>query len=249
MSVGAALFFVELLQARQVGLGDEPESEGAGTSGGGLAATGDQHHRSTGRPARRRDADRASPVSDRLPAHQRAQHGQDLVGHPAAGGHADAEVVVFLASMSDTERVGHPSPADQVQDAHLFGKPDGIPQRNRHRGQQYRQTARPGRDRRGQRQRCGQMTVVGAVVLRKNSKHRTSRLRPRAHVDRRGVEVGGRPGPGRGPHVEPEREHQRRHPPDVVMSKHPNLTFVLSSKPQPLTPSVPSCSLRIKHWV
>ena len=57
------------------------------------------------RPARRRNADLAAPVFDGLAAHQRAQHGQDLVGHPAAGGHVDAEVLVLLTPMADTERV------------------------------------------------------------------------------------------------------------------------------------------------
>ena len=137
----------------------------------------------------------------------------DLVGDPAAGGHVDAEVVVLLASMSDTERVRHPSAADQVQHADLFGEPDGIPQRNRHGGQQDRQLLCPGRDRRGQRQRCGQVAVVGAVVLGEHGQHGAPGLRPRAHVDRRGVQIGGRPGPTGCPHVEPEREHQRPPPP------------------------------------
>ena len=52
VSVGAALRFVELLQARQGGLGDKPEPVGAGATSGRLAAAGDQHHGSAGRRAR-----------------------------------------------------------------------------------------------------------------------------------------------------------------------------------------------------
>jgi hypothetical protein len=48
VSVGTALRFVELLQTRQRGLGNKPNPVTAGTSSGGLAATGDQHHRPVG---------------------------------------------------------------------------------------------------------------------------------------------------------------------------------------------------------
>ena len=226
VSVGAALRFVELLQARQGGLGDKPEPVGAGATSGGLAAAGDQHHGPTVRRAWRGDADLAAPIFDDLTTHQRAQHRQHLVGHPAARGHVGAEVLVLLMPMSDAERVPHPSPADQVQHAHLFGEPDGVPQRNRHGGQQYRQSARPRRDRRGQHQRRRQVAVVGAVVLGQHSERRTSRLRPRAHVDGRAVEVGGRPGPIGRPHVEPEGEHQRRCRRPIDTSMGANLTFV-----------------------
>ena len=160
-----ALLLVELLQAGRIDMGDEAQAESASASRGGLAASGDEHHRSAGRTAPRGDAHRAGPVFDGLPAHQWAEHGEDFVRFPAAGGHVNAEVVVLLAAVPDAERIGHPPPADQVQHGHFLGKPHGFPQRNGHRGQQDCQRARPGGYRRGQHQRRGQMAVVGAVVV------------------------------------------------------------------------------------
>ncbi|MCW2650228.1 MAG: hypothetical protein JWR32_1204 [Mycobacterium sp.] len=201
----------------------------------------DHHEGSTGRRAPRGDPDPAPPVFDGFTVHQWSKHGQHLVGHAAACPHVDAEVVILLTPVPDAERIGHATVADQIQDAHLFSEPDGIPQRNRHCGQKYRQPRSPGGDCRCQDQRDGQMAIVSAMVLREHRDDRPPRLWPGAHVDGRGAERGGRSGPIGDTHVEPEREHQYRLPqrprPTVqrgdvvpVMSTQTNLTFVVNGQ-------------------
>ncbi len=61
-----------------------------------------------------------------------------------------------------------------------------------------------------------QVAVLGAVMLGQHRDDRAAGLRPRAHVDGRGVQIGRRRARLGRTHVEPEGEHQRIIPTPVV---------------------------------
>ena len=78
---------------------------------------------------RRRDAGGPAIGRDRLPRQQPPKKVQFLVGKPAPPTEVDAEVLVLLAAVPDTERVGHPAAADDVEHRHVLGQPHRVPER------------------------------------------------------------------------------------------------------------------------
>ena len=66
-------------------------------------------------------------VVDGFPREQRRNSASDSSATCPARAHVDPEVLVFLGAMADSERVGDPAPADDVQNADFFGQPDRIP--------------------------------------------------------------------------------------------------------------------------
>lgn len=80
--------------------------------------------------------DSPASVDDRLAIEKRQEQGQVLIGQAATAVHVHAEMLVLLGPVPDTERVGHPAGADQIEHADLFGQANGIPQRQHHCGEQ-----------------------------------------------------------------------------------------------------------------
>ena len=148
---------------------------------------------------------------DGFPLQQPAQECERLVGQPAAPIHVKPEMLVFLRAVADSEGVGDPPLADDVQDAHFLRQPDRIPERDRHGRQKDRELLGAGGNRGREDVRNRQMTVVSTVMLGQDGDQRAARLCPCTHVDGPRVEVSRGCTKGGRSHVEPQGEHSAPH--------------------------------------
>jgi hypothetical protein len=143
-----------------------------------------------------------------LTAEQTPQQPEFLVSYPAAFFHIESEMLVFLRPIAKPEHISSASLADQVEDGDLFGKSNGVVERQDD-NERHHQLIRACGNGTAEYQRTGQIAVRRTVVLADDRGHASPRLSPFAHVDGGLVQIGGRRTEVGSSHVETHRKHNR----------------------------------------
>ena len=122
--------------------------------------------------------------------------------------HRYAEQLEFLVHVAARNEDVQASSADEIDDGHVFGKPERVMKRSDHGGEIEAHVGRAGGHGGGDGQRAREVAVFGPVVLGDDDADGTKPIGPLGHLDARLVPVGHmHPGEGRIPEVEAEREH------------------------------------------
>lgn len=90
----------------------------------------------------------------------------------------ESEHVVLRGTVAETQCVGDPAGAEDVEDGDLFGESDSVPQWQGDGGEQNPQLPGPCGDGSRQDQWRRQVPVLGAMVLGQDGQYRTARFRP-----------------------------------------------------------------------
>lgn len=130
------------------------------------AAAADHDRRSTRPEGTGAYVGTAPFVLDDVVPEQPDQQIELLVGERTPVPGVETEVLVLLVSVTDAEHEGRPPMAHDVEHGDLLGQSHRIAERQHHRGDDDPDFGRPGRDPCGEQERRGEMSVVGAVVLR-----------------------------------------------------------------------------------
>ena len=99
------------------------------------------------------------PSKTAVAREQLAQQGQLLVGKLSTSAHVDTEVFELLGPITQSEDVGGPALADDVEYRHVLREPDRVVERQQ-QDQAQRQAFGAGRDRRRENERRRQVAVL-----------------------------------------------------------------------------------------
>lgn len=137
-----------------------------------------------------------------------------VVGEASALGGVKTEVLEFLWAVAEPENIGGPAPADDIEERHVLGQPDGVVKCHDD-DQAQRQPLGAGGDGRAENQRHGQIPVLGTMVFAQHRRDTAVPFGPRRHVDCCRIQARGRSAESRRPHVESQGEHRFTHHPKV----------------------------------
>ena len=135
---------------------------------------------------------RATGMLEAFPGEGATQHLKVAINGCATSSHLDAEHVVFLRAVAETDDIRDTTAADNVEHDHVLRDFHGVVEVEQQRADNDRQGGGSGGNGGGEHKGRRQVAVGGCVVLRDQGRQAPVVLAPLGHVDGSLVEVGDR---------------------------------------------------------